>query len=53
VVPKDQEVVATVTNYGFEFVSGVQHKNIYAFQFHPEKSQTRGLSLLERFSRLN
>ncbi|HAK38072.1 MAG: imidazole glycerol phosphate synthase subunit HisH [Nitrospinaceae bacterium] len=53
VVPKDQEVVATVTNYGFEFVSGVQHKNIYAFQFHPEKSQTLGLSLLERFSRLN
>ncbi|MDP7556327.1 MAG: imidazole glycerol phosphate synthase subunit HisH [Nitrospinaceae bacterium] len=53
VVPKDPDVVATVTNYGFEFVSGVQHKNIYAFQFHPEKSQTLGLSLLERFSRLN
>jgi len=53
VVPKDPDVVATVTNYGFEFVSGVQHKNIYAFQFHPEKSQALGLSLLERFSRLN
>ena len=53
VVPEDQSIVATVTNYGIEFVSGIQYKNIYAFQFHPEKSQTMGLSLLERFSNLN
>ena len=53
VVPEDQNMIATVTNYGVEFVSGVQHKNIYAFQFHPEKSQTLGLSILERFSNLN
>jgi imidazole glycerol-phosphate synthase subunit HisH len=53
VVPEDPEMVATVTHYGIEFVSGIQHKNIYAFQFHPEKSQTLGLSILERFSNLN
>ena len=53
VVPEDQNMVATVTNYGVEFVSGIQYKNIYAFQFHPEKSQTTGLSLLERFSNIN
>ena len=53
VVPKDQSMVATVTHYGVEFVSGVQYENIYAFQFHPEKSQALGLSILERFSRLN
>ena len=53
VVPEDPEMVATVTYYGIEFVSGIQHKNIYAFQFHPEKSQTLGLSILERFSNLN
>ena len=53
VVPEDPEIVATVTHYGIEFVSGIQHKNIYAFQFHPEKSQTLGLSILERFSNLN
>ena len=53
VVPEDQSMVATVTNYGVEFVSGIQCRNIYAFQFHPEKSQTVGLSLLERFSNLN
>ena len=53
VVPEDQNMIATVTNYGVEFVSGIQHKNIYAFQFHPEKSQTLGLSILEQFSNLN
>ncbi len=53
VVPEDPSMVATVSHYGVEFVSGIQHKNIYAFQFHPEKSQALGLSLLERFSNLN
>lgn len=53
VVPEDQNMIATVTNYGVEFVSGIQYKNIYAFQFHPEKSQALGLSILERFSNLN
>jgi len=53
VVPEDKNMIATVTNYGVEFVSGIQHKNIYAFQFHPEKSQALGLSILERFSNLN
>ena len=53
VVPEDHNMIATVTNYGVEFVSGIQHKNIYAFQFHPEKSQTLGLSILEQFSNLN
>ena len=53
VVPEDPSIVATVTHYGIEFVSGIQYKNIYAFQFHPEKSQTLGLSLLKRFSNLN
>ena len=53
VVPKNSEIIATVTHYGVEFVSGIQHNNIYAFQFHPEKSQTLGLSILEQFSNLN
>ena len=53
VVPEDPEMVATVTHYGIEFVSGIQHKNIYAFQFHPEKSQQLGLTVLKNFSRLS
>ena len=53
VVPDDPDVIATTTNYGIEFVSGIQQKNIYAFQFHPEKSQTMGLAMLEKFAQLN
>ena len=38
VVPEDRATVATTTNYGIDFVSGIHHENIHAFQFHPEKS---------------
>lgn len=53
IVPKNPGIAATVTHYGIDFVSGIQHENIYAFQFHPEKSQKLGLTLLKNFSRLN
>jgi glutamine amidotransferase len=53
VVPESQDMVATTTRYGEDFVSGIEHDNIHAFQFHPEKSQKRGLALLEKFARLN
>ena len=52
VVPEDPAVVATETDYGGTFVSGVQHENLYAFQFHPEKSQKNGLALLKNFASL-
>ncbi len=52
VVPEDREDVATTTQYGMEFVSSIHHENIYAFQFHPEKSQALGLTLLKNFSKL-
>jgi len=53
VVPDDPGVIAATTDYGGAFVSGIQHENIHAFQFHPEKSQKQGLAMLERFARLN
>jgi glutamine amidotransferase len=53
VVPEDTATVATTTNYGIEFVSGIHHENIHAFQFHPEKSQQLGLTVLKNFSRLS
>ena len=53
VVPEDRATVATTTNYGIKFVSGVHHENIHAFQFHPEKSQQLGLTVLKNFSRLS
>jgi imidazole glycerol-phosphate synthase subunit HisH len=49
VVPEDERVSATTTTYGIEFVSSVQHENIFACQFHPEKSQVAGLALLRAF----
>lgn len=52
VLPDSPEPVATITNYGVEFVSGIQWNNVHALQFHPEKSQKTGLMLLKNFSRL-
>jgi glutamine amidotransferase len=49
VVPRDPAVVAATTEYGARFVSAVAYGNVFACQFHPEKSQRAGLALLERF----
>jgi len=49
VVPSDKSVIATTTPYGFEFVSSVWKDNVFAVQFHPEKSQALGLMILKRF----
>lgn len=49
VVPEEQNVVLTTTDYGYPFVSAVQKDNIIATQYHPEKSGTDGLRLLKNF----
>ncbi len=49
VVPEDKSVIATTTPYGTEFVSSIWKDNLFATQFHPEKSQALGLSILKRF----
>jgi imidazole glycerol-phosphate synthase subunit HisH len=51
-VPKDKSVILTTTDYGFDFVSGICKDNVYAFQFHPEKSQEVGLKILKNFVKL-
>jgi glutamine amidotransferase len=47
--PRDESVVLATTDYGVEFASIVGQKNIFGAQFHPEKSQSVGLKILENF----
>ena len=49
VIPDDTSAIATTTGYGIEFASSIQKDNIFACQFHPEKSQEVGLRLLKNF----
>jgi len=51
-VPQDPEIIATATDYGGEFASSVGKGNLFACQFHPEKSQSAGLKILRNFGRL-
>lgn len=50
VVPDDASVIATTTDYGRPFVSSVRRGELYATQFHPEKSQKIGLKILANFA---
>ncbi len=52
VAPEDKSIISTTTDYGIEFTSSVCSDNVYAVQFHPEKSQTLGLKILENFSNI-
>ena len=47
--PQDESIVATRTTYGETFASSVWRDNVFATQFHPEKSQKVGLQLLSNF----
>ncbi|MFK5969326.1 MAG: imidazole glycerol phosphate synthase subunit HisH [Candidatus Marithrix sp.] len=49
-VPLNDTVVAGITSYGnLDFVSAIAQDNVFAVQFHPEKSQHVGLTLLKNF----
>ncbi len=52
VVTIRDEIVAATTDYGYTFTSAVWSKNVFATQFHPEKSQDVGLKMLENFVEL-
>lgn len=49
VVPADQDVILTMTDYGYPFVSAIQMGNVMATQFHPEKSGEDGLIIFKNF----
>jgi len=52
VAPRDPAVVATETEYSLPFCSSICRGNLFAVQFHPEKSQAAGLKLLANFAEL-
>jgi glutamine amidotransferase len=49
VVPDDGDVIAATTDYGVNFTSMIWKDNVFATQFHPEKSQNLGLKVLAGF----
>ncbi len=52
VAPRDPILAATETDYPTPFTSSIWHENVFATQFHPEKSQRVGLAMLHRFTQL-
>ena len=52
VIPEDAGVIAATTEYGHRFTSILWKDNLFACQFHPEKSQALGLQLLKNFASL-
>lgn len=47
---KDEEIVKATTEYGVTIHASVEKENVFACQFHPEKSSTVGLQMLKRFA---
>lgn len=48
-LPTDLKGRTAICNYGIDFLAAYEQDNLYATQFHPEKSQTNGLILLQNF----
>ena len=49
VIPDKTQWISSLTTYGKPFVSSIWKENLFATQFHPEKSQQKGLRILESF----
>lgn len=47
--PTDPQIISATSDYGLDFCCAVEHENIVATQFHPEKSGAIGLQMLRNF----
>jgi len=52
VAPEDEDVVVARTDYGLDFVSAVEKGQLFACQFHPEKSSELGLKIIKSFGEM-
>ena len=52
VVPDNEEIVAGICDYGGDVVASLSQENLFATQFHPEKSGIAGLKILKNFTKL-
>jgi glutamine amidotransferase len=48
-VPEDRDVVSGICDHGAKFAASIEKDNIFATQFHPEKSHKEGLAVLRNF----
>jgi glutamine amidotransferase len=48
-VTDDESIIVATTEYGTQFPSVIARENVWAIQFHPEKSQETGLTMLRNF----
>jgi len=54
VVPEENEVIVSKTSYaGIDYVSSIQKNNIFACQFHPEKSGVKGIEIYKKWAQIN
>ncbi len=49
VMPENNGVVSAYCNYHIDFVAAIEHKNVFAFQFHPEKSGKAGYDFIKKW----
>ncbi len=48
----NEDIVTSFSDYGRDFISSIRKENIFAFQFHPEKSQLVGLKIIDNFVKI-
>ena len=53
VVPENKEIISAYSDYYMDFVASIEYKNIFAFQFHPEKSGEVGFEFFRRWIEKN